>query len=418
MVDACIILADHSDALVELCGISILERLLRTLQRCQITRAIILSSTADVIAREVARPSWARAQVEVTVRSREPGMVTMKQIVDAWPKPSQLLLIVRGDIVFDIRLLRLLATQTKSAVMIDSGSETEKFCGAAVVDYQWAVTQTGPFEATLLKDVATQQVAAVDVAALPSYSPEMRRDLRPYWFPAPSPPGKKMAERLLLRSAQKGTPDFPAWVHAPIENFLIARLCKTPITPNQLTAFCNVVAWIATILFATGRVGWGIALALIVGVLDGLDGKQARIKVETTKRGKLEHWFDTVFEWSWWIALAYHFQNSGQLPDAFRYLALLLFAEAIDALAKGSVLLYFGRLIDELGPFDRFVRLIGGRRNIYIVILVIGILFGHAAKSFAVMAWWEAVTAAVHVARAGWEIGIKRYAASLSRKPS
>src|SRR2546422_10471608 len=54
MVDACIILADSSDALIELCGISILERLLRTLQRCEIKRAIVLSSTKDVIAREVA----------------------------------------------------------------------------------------------------------------------------------------------------------------------------------------------------------------------------------------------------------------------------------------------------------------------------------------------------------------------------
>jgi hypothetical protein len=51
-------------------------------------------------------------------------------------------------------------------------------------------------------------------------------------------------------------------------------------------------------------------------VLDGLDGKQARLKVETNRTGKIEHWFDAVFEMSWWIALAWHFQASGQLPDA------------------------------------------------------------------------------------------------------
>ena len=56
----------------------------------------------------------------------------------------------------------------------------------------------------------------------------------------------------------------------------------------------NIVAWAATFLFATGRLGWGTILALAVGILDGLDGKQARVKIETTKAGKLEHWFDAL----------------------------------------------------------------------------------------------------------------------------
>src|SRR6266568_4697432 len=120
MVDECIILAESPPALVELCGISVLERLLRTLQRCGITRAIILSSTADVIAREVASSSsWAREQIHVTVRSREPGDVTVEQIVDVWPPRGQSLLVLRGDTVFDARLLRVLAAQKQSAVLID-----------------------------------------------------------------------------------------------------------------------------------------------------------------------------------------------------------------------------------------------------------------------------------------------------------
>ena len=432
MIDTCIILIDDSGALVELCGISILERLLRTLQRCEFNRAIILSSRADLAAGEIARPSWARPQIDVTICDGEP--VTVERLVDVTPTPAQLLLVIRGDTVLDARLLRLLATQTKSVALVDRGLPAEcalqqlvvdapeiagaKFCGAAVVDYQWLRTQSGLFEDALKRTITAQQIAMIDVAGLPSYSPELRRDIRPCWFPAPSLSRKKLAERLLVRSAQKGAPDLPAWVHGPIENFLIARLCKTPITPNQLTLFTNAVAWTGTILFAAGRLGWGLALALIVGVLDGLDGKQARVKVETTKRGKLEHWFDTLFEWSWWISIAYYLRSSGQLDGAFRYLLLLLVAEAIDALAKGSVLFYLGRLIDELSPFDRFVRLIGGRRNIYVMILAIGFLFGHAAKAFVIMAWWEVLTAAVHVARASWEIAVKRYAPSLSRRLS
>ena len=197
-------------------------------------------------------------------------------------------------------------------------------------------------------------------------------------------------------------------VHAPIENFLISHLCKTPITPNQLTIFTNVAAWSATFLFATGRLGWGVILALIVGVLDGLDGKQARVKIETSKAGKLEHWFDALFENSWWIAIAYFLQSSGWLPNAFAYLALLIVAEIVAGLAKWSVLRFCGRTIDEIGDFNRVVRLVGGRRNIYVWLLAVGILFGAAPEAYKIVAWWGALTAAVQVPRAAFTVRAHR----------
>jgi phosphatidylglycerophosphate synthase len=140
-----------------------------------------------------------------------------------------------------------------------------------------------------------------------------------------------------------------------------------------------------------------LALALVVGVLDGLDGKQARLKVETTQTGRIEHWFDAVFEMSWWIALAWHFQTSGQLHNAFAYLLLLLVAEGVDGLAKASVYFTTGKIIDELGAFERFVRLVGGRRNVYIWILTIGFLIDAPVKAFIMMVWLQVATAIVHL---------------------
>ena len=52
----CVIIADAQAALVELCGISVIERLLRTLQRCQLTRAIILTSTPEILENKKIRP--------------------------------------------------------------------------------------------------------------------------------------------------------------------------------------------------------------------------------------------------------------------------------------------------------------------------------------------------------------------------
>ena len=223
-------------------------------------------------------------------------------------------------------------------------------------------------------------------------------------FPSPTPGHKRVAEKVILDAAQKGTLDIPALAHAPIETFIVSKLCRTSVTPNQLTIFCNIVAWGATVLFATGHLGCAIAVALAVGVLDGLDGKQARVKLETSPAGKLEHLFDVLFENSWWIALAWHLHASGRLPDAFAYLGLLLGAEILNALARTSIVRYRGKSMAELGPFDRLFRLVSGRRNIYVWILALGLLLGNVPGAFKLVAWWEAATAAVHLIRAAWTV--------------
>jgi len=418
MVEQCIVYSDGPAALTQLCGISVLERLLRTLQRCEIKHATILSNTPDLIEKNLAGRSWARAALKIDIRKQSSESVNVSDIVDLWPKGADTTLILRADLILDPRVIHRLAREAGNVALVDSAVTAEmssfvasapntsfgKFCGAALVKREWLSTRIGGLQEALLNGLANGTVAPLDLSKLPSYDSTLRRKLKPFWFVTPSRQTKKIVERVLLDSTQKGALDIPAWFHAPIEKFLISYLCRTSITPNQLTFFCNVIAWITTILFLTGHLVSGIVIALIIGIIDGLDGKQARLKVETTKRGKLEHWFDGIFEWSWWTALAYQFQVSGQLPGAFRYWLVLVAAEAIDGVAKGAVLFTTGRLIDELNSFERIVRLVGGRRNVYVWILAIGILSGAPAKAFVAMIWLELITAAVHLPHAAWTV--------------
>ena len=152
----------------------------------------------------------------------------------------------------------------------------------ALLQRDWVSTQSGPLENAINNGLEQNAIAAVDVTDQPFYSPALRRRLRPFWFPAPRPAHVKLAERILLNSVQKGTQDFPARIHAPLETFLISKLCKTAITSGQLTVAWIILAFGTTILFASGHLIGGIVLALIIGILDGLDGKQARIRVETS----------------------------------------------------------------------------------------------------------------------------------------
>jgi phosphatidylglycerophosphate synthase len=422
MQHECVILADSPSALIELCGITTLERLLRTLQRCGITHATVLSSTPNLIVEQLAEPSWPRARLELTVRDRPGGLVTVEQIVDVWPNAAQLLLVVRSDAVFDIRLLRLLSAQSSAAALVDaavpprlqplvaSAPETGrgKLCGAALLQRDWALTQRGSLEEALRNGLEERTIAALDVADEPLYYPAQLRDLRPFWFPVPWAEERKQAERVLLDSVQKGGLDIPALIHGPIEKFLVSHLCKTSITPNHLTVLWAIGALATTLLFAEGQLVWGIAVALIVGIVDGLDGKQARIKVETTKGGKLEHQLDSLFAFVWPTALAYHFYISGQLPGAFRYLFVLLLGEALDGLGQAIIRFTSEKLMEEPGLFDRMVRLVGGRRNIYIWVLTVAVICGTPAKALIVMAWWEMVTAAIDLLRAGWSLYLLR----------
>ena len=406
-----IVLADSPDALGEVCGISLLERNLRTLQRLGVTKVVVLSTTPDLIAAHLAGSLRHRARVAIDLRALDVGSATLPQIGAALPNDVRQSVVIRGDCLFDSRLLQLLDDQNAPAALVDSAppsslemlvstacsSKRGRLCGAALLSRDWLQSCREPFDRALEDAIQAGEIDTVDIAGRDWHHATMRRQLRPLWFPAPAPEQQKQAEALLVEAAQKGCLDFPAMIHGPIENFLIAHLCRTSITPNQLTLITNIVAWAATFSFASGHLSWGTTLALAVGILDGLDGKQARVKVETSKIGKLEHSFDALFEHSWWIAIAYYLQTSGRLPGALIYLLLLMGGEGLAALTKLGVIRSCGRTLEDLGDFTRLVRLVGGRRNVYIWIFALGLVVGRPAEAYQVMAIWAVVTAIVQV---------------------
>jgi phosphatidylglycerophosphate synthase len=251
----------------------------------------------------------------------------------------------------------------------------------------------------LSSDAATGRVEACDAAHQPTYVTALRKHVRPVFFPAPSPEFVALAERFPRDVAQNGVLDFPGFLDSPIEDWIVARLCRTSITPNQVTFVTMLIGLAVTALFVTGHLWWGVALAYTIEVLDGVDGKLARTKVETTTAGEWEHVVDYCIELSWWTALAYHF-HAGNLPSAYRLLLLLVGSDLIDRLAKRSVKKKLGRNLDDVSNFDRFVRCIGGRRNINIWILIAALALGDAANGFVLMCWWGAATGAVHLVRA------------------
>jgi phosphatidylglycerophosphate synthase len=387
-----VIFAEAPEALTRVCGVSLLERLLRILRRLDFTEAIVASSTPGEIHSAIEPPTWARRGLQV--RMALPNEINFREM--------RRLLVLPGNFYCDARLIDALLQAPGSAQLVDSDPpravrpllanhrHNGKGCvsGAAII--------TPEEFASLAKD----QLPAIDAAAVPSYVRHMRRHVRPVFFPAPSPERQVEAKRFLFHSAQKGILDIPAILQSSVENWILSWLCRTTITPNQITVFGFIVALLATLLFATGHLALGMIPALAVGVIDGLDGKQARVKIETTPSGHWEHYLDFVFETSWWTALAWWFQRSGQLPGAWWFFGLIMASQIVDLLAKGLAYLRIDCTLDDYRPFDRIFRLIGARRDIYTWALAVSLLFGAAPQTYVLCAWWGVITAAVHAVRA------------------
>ncbi len=402
-----ILIADPPEALIELCGVNLLERLLRILQRLGFRSAIVFSTTPEIIGAELAKRSWARDEIIVHVVSGAIGPLTPRHVLEQ--SPSERFLIVPANTYCDARLLAALCAKQSPAALVDSDppefaqSLIRNPCGPALVtrDFLFALSPA-PFFEELKKKIDNREIDIVDAAEEDDYIVNMRRRVRPLCFSAPPEQSRRVAERFILDSAQNGTLDLPAYIHGPIETAIISLLCKTRITPNQITIGGFVIGSSATAAFALGRVGLGILAALIFGIVDGLDGKQARVKIETTERGKWEHHLDYLIENSWWAAIAFQLWRSGQLPNAFYFLALLVGSRLLHEFAKRRAKMAKGRLLDDVAPFDRAFRLIAARRNVYVWILACGFLLDAFPQSYAVICGWAAVSAAVHLMRSIW----------------
>ena len=403
-----ILIADAPEALIELCGVNSLERLLRILQRLGFRRATALSTTPEIIGAELRKRSWAREQISAELVSITIKPITVEPLLEQ--TAAERLLIVPANVYCDARLLAALCAKDSSAALVDSNPPEfarnliRNPCGPALItrDFLFAFSPTAPFLNELTKKIDHARIDIVDAARVDDYIVAMRRRVRPVCFPVAPEHDRRLAEHVILDSAQNGTLDLPAYIHAPIETAIISLLCKTRITPNQITIGGFVIGCSATAAFALGRVGLGILAALIFGIVDGLDGKQARVKIETTERGKWEHHLDYFIENSWWAAIAFQLWRSGQFPNAFYFFALLVGSRLLHEFAKRQAKMAKGRLLDDVAPFDRAFRLIAARRNVYVWILACGFLLNAFPQSYAVICAWAAFSAAVHLGRSVW----------------
>jgi len=239
-----------------------------------------------------------------------------------------------------------------------------------------------------------------DITQIEDYVPNMRKYIKPFWIYIDTTQDLVKAKKLLIENACKGRNDLLAtYVNKPIENFITGRLANMRITPNQVTILTNIIAYISTFFFLKGHLLFASLLTFIVSFMDGVDGKLSRVKLASSNIGRMEHAFDFLFEHSWYIALAIYLSKVHGLSvillatfivlfDSFFYYCEIAFGKAI----KNRPLADYGRIEQLFRKFD-------GRKNSYIIFILVGTVLNGPFWSLAAIAVWSFISAVFYCSR-------------------
>lgn len=409
-------------ALLRVAGMPLLERILRSLKEAGVQNVwIVVGYKAGMIREEIGE-NYADLKVQY-IEAKRWKKGNLYSLLAAQRIFQQDFLLCMGDHIHDTEIPKSLINSKfektlvlaiekvaeedtkvleQSGKIIDIGKKINGsnividtgffLCSPKIFEYAKEAMQQGGKELADCVRVAAQNgdTQIFDVSGHSWVDIDTRKDL-------------DRAKRLLVEGSQKkrGASDFVAHhVNRPIENAILYHISDWMfITPNRLTIATNVLAWFITYLFFNGHLVLGSLLTFLVGILDGLDGKLARIRGQETRLGRMEHVFDLLFEFSWLIALALFLSSTESLLPLELCMVSLMFI-AFYRFCYDQFSRTMKVSLDTYGRFERAFRRIAGRRNIYNVYVFFGVIFGVPLYSLFVILFHSALTAVVYAYRA------------------
>lgn len=340
-------------------GMTLTERLLRQLARAGV-RHVQVQLPAGVAVADVMRRDFA-------------GELRIEPVVRAPDKYGALTLMLDATAVFDTRVIEHLAAVSGPTLI------------------------RGTTAAQVVGGRADAAVDLVDLDTLPSYLPNLRRHRAPFVLTIATRDDLAAAERITFEAVYKGVTDVVTkYVYPGIVRLIVRWLAPTMITPNQVTAVSMVLSFGAIPVFAVGHLGIAIAMGLVMSVLDSVDGKLARLTFRESKTGNwMDHGSDFVY-FGLWLAAVGIVAGTGAarwvLPGAW----------LLDKAIVGIFKLVRGRELNDWAPIDAAFRLIVIRRNIFLLVLLAGVVAGRPDVAVALLAAWAVIGAVFHTVRGLW----------------
>ena len=374
-------------------GLTLLERNLRELHRLEFREVTVVTAEEDDPIKHFCHVLPKSLKVSLVYDKSS----SFQNLLDKLAKTDDFILALEGHALNDRRILkRILEVKSAGAVISPTGSNR---AGVALLSSSEISLFENPSEKGLTfilsQAVQSSKIRSFSLSSFEPYIENLRREIAPYLLQIETPEQLKEADQLLRKTAHKGVLEFVAmYLYPPLEFVTTRLIAHTKITPNLITVIWLILSAIAIPLFATGNLLLGIILAAISGVLDGIDGKLARLTLRFSKTGDLlDHVGGTIYDAIWYLALGWYFAN-GNLNSTAAYFTYVLFgAYVVQRAVPGLFKKLHGSEIYDYAPIDTFVRLIGCRMSNNVLLMLVGIILGLARETFYFLSIWMVATA-------------------------
>jgi len=368
------------DPLRIVAGISLLERILRQLSELDAIARVLVIKPATL----ELPPQSRRVTRNVTVANAAGGSA-WEMLRDARAHLDDRFILLAADYLVDQRLIAWLAAHPRDVMLTprDGTREPAARLSRSALD---------------VSDAKAAGIETVAVGSLPSYWESMHGDVQLHLHRVMNDRDAEAAWPILLDHVQRRAQELPSqYFDIPFENFIVRRLAGTSVTANQVTILTTVLGFVVALLYFVGKLRTGVLLAIFVEVLDGVDGKLARVTRTTSRAGELEHVADFFYENACYLALGAYLSSIGLAHAWFAAIAMVLF-DLTDTLAYAAMDVWWGLSLDNASPWLTRFRLIGGRRNIYNWLFLFGFFLGIPGAIFYIASAWAGVTAITHAA--------------------
>jgi hypothetical protein len=210
-------------------------------------------------------------------------------------------------------------------------------------------------------------------------------------------------ENTLYGNAYRGITDLVTKFVWPRPAKKAVQLCaRLHLSPNMVTTFGLLLVVAACYLFLHGHYAWGLLAGWLMTFLDTVDGKLARVTIQSSKFGHLyDHVIDLLhppFWYIYWGMSLVAFQPLMGLGQAQMYWVIII-AYVLGRVVEGIFPLLGDCSIFTWRPFDAWFRLITARRNPCLILLTMSWMLGKPAWGFIAVTFWSAFTTAIMVLR-------------------
>ena len=313
---------------------------------------------------------------------------------DEMPERGKVLLL-NGSFLFENRTLKGILDRANSILQYRDNTAAAAFVDsdhmADVLAYMKEDGQPSP-----------EGLQLVQTSDMEAFDESLRRSTKPL-LEAVNAERKNELENRLYGNAYRGITDLVTKFVWPRPAKQIVHLCAVlHISPNMVTSLGLLLVIAACFLFLNGFYGWGLLAGWIMTFLDTVDGKLARVTIQSSKFGHLfDHLIDLFHPPFWYIywgmSLVYFQPVLGQGQQQMYW--IIIIAYVAGRVVEGLFPLLGNCSIFTWRPFDAWFRLVTARRNPCMILLTASFLVGKPEWGFISVTFWTALTTIIMILR-------------------